>query len=373
LGKNLNPKNRNIIVALAVIIVVALVAFFSLNHQASKKSTAQKTVKVGIMSGDKQDQEVWKSVAKTAKEKYDLKLKFVYFSDYNQPNEALLSGDIDVNAFQSYNYVKTWNKAHKSDIVAVGNTYITPMHIYSKEVSKLSDLKEGSTVAIPNDASNESRALFVLQSAGLPNTALKNGDIDLNAFQHYAFLNAWNKANDGDLKAIGNTTISPIRLYSKKITSLSQIKSGDTIAVPNDASNESRALYVLKNAGLIGLSVSGDTLATVKDINSNPKNLVIKELDAAQTPRALDSITAAVINDDFATTAKLTVEESIYTEPVNKDSEQWINIIVANKKDANNKIYKEVVKAYQTEATKKAIEKAYPDKRKIAAWGLKLD
>ncbi len=62
------------------------------------------------------------------------------------------------------------------------------------------------------------------------------------------------------------------------------------------------------------------------------KNLVIKELDAAQTPRALDSITAAVINDDFATTAKLTVEESIYTEPVNKDSEQWINIIVANKK-----------------------------------------
>ena len=69
----MNPKNRNIIVALAVIIVVALVAFFSLNHQASKKSTAQKTVKVGIMSGDKQDQEVWKSVAKTVKEKYDLK------------------------------------------------------------------------------------------------------------------------------------------------------------------------------------------------------------------------------------------------------------------------------------------------------------
>jgi len=247
-------------------------------------------VNIGIMTGTKEDDAIWSTVSKTAKDKYGITLKFTHFTDYTQPN-----------------------------------------------------------------------------------TALKNGDIDLNAFQHYAFLNAWNKANDGDLKAIGNTTISPIRLYSKKITSLSQIKSGDTIAVPNDASNESRALYVLKNAGLIGLSVSGDTLATVKDINSNPKNLVIKELDAAQTPRALDSITAAVINDDFATTAKLTVEESIYTEPVNKDSEQWINIIVANKKDANNKIYKEVVKAYQTEATKKAIEKACPDKRKIAAWGLKLD
>ena len=286
----MNPRNRNILIVVIVVVIVAIAAFFGFNHKSSGSKTANKTVNIGIMTGTKEDDAIWSTVSKTAKDKYGITLKFTHFTDYTQPN-----------------------------------------------------------------------------------TALKNGDIDLNAFQHYAFLNAWNKANDGDLKAIGNTTISPIRLYSKKITSLSQIKSGDTIAVPNDASNESRALYVLKNAGLIGLSVSGDTLATVKDINSNPKNLVIKELDAAQTPRALDSITAAVINDDFATTAKLTVEESIYTEPVNKDSEQWINIIVANKKDANNKIYKEVVKAYQTEATKKAIEKAYPDKRKIAAWGLKLD
>ena len=286
----MNPRNRNILIVVIVVVIVDIAAFFVFNHKSGESKTANKTVNIGIMTGTKEDDAIWSTVSKTAKDKYGITLKFTHFTDYTQPN-----------------------------------------------------------------------------------TALKNGDIDLNAFQHYAFLNAWNKANDGDLKAIGNTTISPIRLYSKKITSLSQIKSGDTIAVPNDASNESRALYVLKNSGLIGLSVSGDTLATVKDINSNPKNLVIKELDAAQTPRALDSITAAVINDDFATTAKLTVEESIYTEPVNKDSEQWINIIVANKKDANNKIYKEVVKAYQTEATKKAIEKAYTDKRKIAAWGLKLD
>ncbi|MDU7039223.1 MAG: MetQ/NlpA family ABC transporter substrate-binding protein, partial [Lactococcus lactis] len=259
----MNPRNRNILLVVIVVVIVAIAAFFGFNHKSGGSKTANKTVNIGIMTGTKEDDSIWSTVSKTAKDKYGITLKFTHFTDYTQPN-----------------------------------------------------------------------------------TALKNGDIDLNAFQHYAFLNAWNKANNGDLKAIGNTTISPIRLYSKKITSLSQIKSGDTIAVPNDASNESRALYVLKNAGLIGLSVSGDTLATVKDINSNPKNLVIKELDAAQTPRALDSITAAVINDDFATTAKLTVEESIYTEPVNKDSEQWINIIVANKKDENNKIYKEVVKAY---------------------------
>ncbi|KSU15088.1 Methionine ABC transporter substrate-binding protein [Lactococcus lactis subsp. lactis] len=290
MGKNLNPKNRNIIVALAVIIVVALVAFFSLNHQASKKSTAQKTVKVGIMSGDKQDQEVWKSVAKTAKEKYDLKLKFVYFSDYNQPNEALLSGDIDVNAFQSYNYVKTWNKAHKSDIVAVGNTYITPMHIYSKEVSKLSDLKEGSTVAIPNDASNESRALFVLQSAGL------------------------------------------IKLTT------------------SDSSK------------LVGLP----------DITENPYQLKFKEVDASQTPRALDSVALSVVNYNYATAASLPNSESVYMEPLNKTSAQYINFIAATSKEKNNKVYKEVAKAYASKATEKAIKEQYPDGGELPAWNLKL-
>lgn len=242
------------------------------------------------MSGDKQDQEVWKSVAKTAKEKDDLKLKFVYFSDYNQPNEALLSGDIDVNAFQSYNYVKTWNKAHKSDIVAVGNTYITPMHIYSKEVSKLSDLKEGSTVAIPNDASNESRALFVLQSAGL------------------------------------------IKLTT------------------SDSSK------------LVGLPA----------ITENPHQLKFKEVDASQTPRALDSVALSVVNYNYATAASLPNSESVYMEPLNKTSAQYINFIAATSKEKNNKVYKEVAKAYASKATEKAIKEQYPDGGELPAWNLKL-
>lgn len=256
-----------------------MVAFFSLNHQASKKSTAQKTVKVGIMSGDKQDQEVWKSVAKTAKEKYDLKLKFVYFSDYNQPNEALLSGDIDVNAFQSYNYVKTWNKAHKSDIVAVGNTYITPMHIYSKEVSKLSDLKEGSTVAIPNDASNESRALFVLQSAGL------------------------------------------IKLTT------------------SDSSK------------LVGLP----------DITENPHQLKFKEVDASQTPRALDSVALSVVNYNYATAASLPNSESVYMEPLNKTSAQYITLLLRQVKKKIIKFIKKLPKPMLQKQQKKQSKKQYPD------------
>ena len=287
----MNPKNRNIIIAVAVLILVALVAFFSLNHQGGVKASAgEKTVKVGIMSGDKQDQEVWKSVAKTAKEKYDLKLKFVCFSDYNQPNEALLSGDIDINAFQSYNYVKTWNKAHKSDIVAVGNTYITPMHIYSKEISKLSDLKEGSTVAIPNDASNESRALFVLQSAGL-----------------------------------------------LKLTT-------------SDSSK------------LVGLP----------DITENPHQLKFKEVDASQTPRALDSVALSVVNYNYATAASLPKSESVFMEPLNKTFAQYINFIAATSKEKNNKVYKEVAKAYASKATEKAIKEQYPDGGELPAWDLKL-
>lgn len=287
----MNPRNRNILIAAVVVVIIAVAAFFGLSHKSTNKTatSADKTVKIGVMTGTKEDDTIWNTVAKIAKDKYGITLKFTHFTDYTQPN-----------------------------------------------------------------------------------TALKNGEIDLNAFQHYAFLNAWNKANKGTLTAIGDTVISPIRLYSKKLTSLDQIKDGDTIAVPNDASNESRSLYVLKAAGLIKLDVSGSTLATVKDISSNPKNLNIKELDAAQTPRALDSVAGAVINDDFATTANLTAKEAIFTEPVNKDSQQWINIIVANKKDVNNKVYKDVVKAYETSATKKAIEKAYPDKSKIPAWGLDL-
>lgn len=168
-------------------------------------------------------------------------------------------------------------------------------------------------------------------------------------------LKAWNKANNGNLVAIGDTVISPISVYSKQLKNISDIKEGGTIAVPNDASNESRALYVLKSAGLIKLDVSGQTLATVKDITSNPKNLVIKELDASQTARALDSVDAAVINNNYAVTAGLKKSDAIFTEPVNKDSQQWINIIVANKKDENNTVYKDVVKAYETEATKKLL------------------
>lgn len=278
-------RRKGLLGFIAVIIVIAVAAFFTFGH---KKTEAKKTVTVGVVGQTNQDEKIWDQVKKTAKEKYGVTVKVKSFTDYNQPNKAL-----------------------------------------------------------------------------------QEGEIDLNSFQHKAFLNAWNKANKGTLVPIGNTVIAPIRLYSYKYKNINELPKNATIAVPNDASNESRALYVLKNAGLISFKKGTGKLATIADIEKNPKNLTIKELGAEQTARSLNDVDAAVVNNTYAIPAKLGDKQTIYTEPLNKDSEQWINIIVANKKDKNNKIYKDLVKAYQTEKTKKLSEKLY-GKTEVAAWGLKL-
>lgn len=278
-------RRKGLLGFIAVIIVIAVAAFFTFGH---KKTEAKKTVTVGVVGQTNQDEKIWNQVKKTAKEKYGVTVKIKNFTDYNQPNKAL-----------------------------------------------------------------------------------QNGEIDLNSFQHKAFLNAWNKANKGILVPIGNTVIAPIRLYSYKYKNINELPKNATIAVPNDASNESRALYVLKNAGLISFKKGTGKLATIADIDKNPKDLKIKELGAEQTARSLNDVDAAVVNNTYVIPAKLGDKQTIYTEPLNKDSEQWINVIVANKKDKDNEAYKAVVKSYQTDAVKKLIHKAYGNSE-VTAWNLKL-
>ena len=278
-------RRKGLLGFIAVIIVIAVAAFFTFGH---KKTEAKKTVTVGVVGQTNQDEKIWDQVKKTAKEKYGVTVKVKSFTDYNQPNKAL-----------------------------------------------------------------------------------QEGEIDLNSFQHKAFLNAWNKANKGTLVPIGNTVIAPIRLYSYKYKNINELPKNATIAVPNDASNESRALYVLKNAGLISFKKGTGKLATIADIDKNPKDLKIKELGAEQTARSLNDVDAAVVNNTYAIPAKLGDKQTIYTEPLNKDSEQWINVIVANKKDKDNEAYKAVVKSYQTDAVKKLIHKAYGNSE-VTAWNLKL-
>ncbi|MGT2771610.1 MetQ/NlpA family ABC transporter substrate-binding protein [Streptococcus marimammalium] len=199
-----------------------------------------------------------------------------------------------------------------------------------------------------------------------PNKALANNEVDINAFQHYNFLNNWNDENNGDLVTIAETYISPIHLFSgtdasgkAKYQNVSELPDGAQIAVPNDATNESRSLYVLQSAGLIELDVSGDELATIANIKSNPKNLDIKELEASQTARSLISADGAIVNNSYAVPANIDYETSLFKEEINDDSKQWINIIAGQKNWEKSKkadLIKKVIEAYQTNEVKKIIE-----------------
>ena len=191
-----------------------------------------------------------------------------------------------------------------------------------------------------------------------PNKALANGEIDVNAFQHYNFLNNWNTENNGDLVAAADTLISPLRIFSgldgekAKYTDISELPDGAVGSVPNDVTNESRALYLLQAAGLIKLDVSGEELATITNIVENPKNLDIKELDASQTAATRTSVDAAIINNNYAVDAGVDYATVLFKEEITAESKQWVNVIAAQKDWENSDkadAIKILIKAYQTD------------------------
>ena len=209
-----------------------------------------------------------------------------------------------------------------------------------------------------------------------PNEALQNGEVDVNAFQHKYFLNNWNSENKGTLVEVADTYLSPIRIFSgtengkAKYTDVKDIPNKATISVPNDASNESRALYLLQSAGLIKLDVNGDELATIKNISSNPKDLDIKEVDAAQTASTLSSVDAAIVNNSYAQAAKVDYKTTLYKEVVDKNSDQWVNVIAAQKdwkKSDKAKAIKILISVYQTDEVGKVIQDA-SNNVDIPAW-----
>ena len=201
-----------------------------------------------------------------------------------------------------------------------------------------------------------------------PNEALASGDIDLNAFQHHKFLNEFNADRGSDLVAIGDTMLAPIALYSNKVKSLEELPEGAKIALPNDPSNGSRALFLLQDAGLIKVEGEPGDIIGLENITENSKNLELIEMDASETARSLDDVDCAIVNDTFALDSGLDKDTSIYTEDPKSDSvKQYINIIAARKEDENNENYKEFVKYYQTEETKQDFE-TYTKGSWIPAW-----
>ncbi|WP_297281805.1 MetQ/NlpA family ABC transporter substrate-binding protein [uncultured Anaerococcus sp.] len=153
------------------------------NNQAENKSQTESTstdplaekdlIKLGVVG---ENNEPWEDVAKRYEEGTDKKLDIVVFSDYREPNEALLSGDIDINAFQHKKFLSQFNEESDSDIVAIADTSIAPLGIYSSKIKDLEDLEDGARIAIPDDPTNGARSLFLLQSAGLIEVEGKDGD-----------------------------------------------------------------------------------------------------------------------------------------------------------------------------------------------------
>ncbi|MBS3649446.1 MetQ/NlpA family lipoprotein [Pseudaminobacter sp. 19-2017] len=229
------------------------------------------SVKVGIMSGE--DEDVWRVVAQEAA-KRGLTVEPVVFNDYTQPNEALERGEIDANAFQHGPYLENQIEQHGYHIVVAGYTAIWPIGLYSKKHAKTAELPEGATIGVPNDPSNEGRALLLLQTEGI--IKLKDG------------------------------------------------------------------------TGI---------LATIADIEESPNKVEIKELDAGIVGRSIDDLDAAVVNTDWALKAGLTPENRIAQEAVADNP--YRNFIAVKAESENEPWVKKLVESYQNDAVKAEFDRVY--------------
>lgn|SRR5690625_5096394 len=192
----------------------------------------------------------------------------------------------------------------------------------------------------------------------LPNNALAQGEIDINSFQHIAFLSQFTKENNLDLLPIGSTVIAPLGIYSEKISDISELKEGDKIAVPDDPSNLGRSLRLLEYAGLIKLKEGTGLFGDLTAIEENEKNLEIIPMVAQQTPRVLEDVAASIINNGIAGQAGYDpAEDPIFLEDGEDESAlPYVNIFASRAEDQDNETYLKIVELYQSEQVSKAIE-----------------
>ena len=194
----------------------------------------------------------------------------------------------------------------------------------------------------------------------LPNTALEQGDLDANYFQHTPYLENFNEEKGTHLVSVGKIHYEPFGIYAGKTSDLSAIPEGGSIAIPNDGTNEARALLLLEAQGLIKLKEGITFTATVLDIAENPKNLSIKEIEAAQLARSLQDVDAAVINGNYAIQAGLKVKDALAIE--DKDSiaaDTYANVLVVKEGHENDEATKALLAALQSDTAKKFMEEKY--------------
>ena len=194
----------------------------------------------------------------------------------------------------------------------------------------------------------------------LPNTALESGELDANYFQHITYLNDFNAENGTHLVDAAGIHFEPFGLYAGKTASIDALADGATIAVPNDTTNEARALLLLEQEGLIKLKEGAGLSATVVDIAENPKNLNIQEVEAAQLPRVLNDVDMAAINGNYALEAGLSVADAIATESDEGEAAKaYVNVIAVKEGTEDSDKIKALVKALQSDAVKAYIDHTY--------------
>ncbi|EJB02060.1 D-methionine transport system substrate-binding protein [Rhizobium sp. BK619] len=261
------PLSRRAALAAVAVSAATLFAFAA----PAPSFAADKSIKVGIMAGEEED--IWRVVTSEAAKK-GLKIETITFNDYTQPNEALERGELDANAFQHQPYLDNQIKQHGYHITRVGYTGV------------------------------------------------------------------W-----------------PIGLYTKKYKSVAEIPEGAVIGVPNDPSNEGRALRVLQSEGLIKLKDGTGILATVADVTDNPKKIDIKELDAGIVGRSIDDLDAGVVNTDWALKSGLSPAERIAQEPIADNPYRNFIAVKDDNKDAD--WVKTLVSSYQNDTVKAEFDKVY--------------
>lgn len=200
----------------------------------------------------------------------------------------------------------------------------------------------------------------------LPNTALEAGDIDANYFQHITYLNDFNEENGTHLVSAADIHYEPIGLYAGKTADLETIKTnlgnGEavTIAVPNDTTNEARALLLLQQEGLIELDPEAGITATILDITNKPENLTIQEVEAAQVARTLPDVDAAVINGNYAIEADLAVADALAIESSEGEAAKaYVNVLAVKEGTENEPKIQALVKALQSQEVKDFIDGEY--------------
>lgn len=228
--------------------------------------------------------------------------------------------------------------------------------------AQASDVQIWEYIAQTDAAKEAGVTLEVEEVNGGPqlNTATVEGEVDVNAFQSWAYLKSFNEESGADLTAFATTYLEPMGIYSDKFKAIEEVAEGSVVAIADNPSNASRGLLLLQAAGLITLPDDFDALGTTSDIIDNPKNLEFVEIDDTTGPRVLQDVDLVLIGNTIAMEGGLNVlEDSLFHEEISKDTKDNINILVTQKENADNEDILKLGELYHSEEAQEYIEEQF--------------